>query len=1033
MNKKTNAFLPNKQNKYSIRKYTVGTASLLIGATLLFGSHTEDANAAEETTVDNSQVNKDEQPDTTVEENKAEATPTTEETSKTEVTTAENASTVKEAEVTPSTEEKVATSSEVAPPTEENAEVKSSVENKADVTPATKQNEVDTTSNVKTEAVNPPVAKTVESEEVVAPKEAATSSEVAPEVAQAPSNEQIDEGTFIGVPITENNFNILDTDEEKSEALVDFYAKNTGLSIEAATEKVQSMNIDYSKVNAQDVLAQLLVEYANEQDKKKVVATPVSLRSPRAFMRLAVAAQPSGQLITKDNGISNIKTTMVDVDKDNANGDGTIYPQNFGYVKIQTSFDVADSVKSGDTFQIKYNDNLQISDYFEDRVTPPSIYNAGGDLIATGTYDIHTRTMTYTFTDYVDQHNDVKVALDLAAYVERDVVKDNGTYNFDATVAGQTTSTQLNVKYLDPRENKQLNLNSFYNEYDNVTGKYSQTAYINPKQQQLINPKIVVKGYSGADNATPGSSSAVVSPAGILQVYEVPDGVALPGNLKPDFTQLKMLTVDQDYTLSYGDDMATIVLNDKNSTKRYVVYTEGQQDMNSNAPLVQSVTLHGETSDANGEYFSHLYSENFIETTQSDAAGQGEPTYKLGNRVWEDMNNNDVQDINDRGIANVTVTLKEAGTNKVLQTTTTDKDGYYLFENLKNGDYIVEFTDPTKSVEGKDYVPVNERVGNDKEVDSDAQIVNVTIQGKDDLSIDRGFEVAPEPKFNLGDKVWEDTNKDGIQDANEPGIENVKVTLTKEDGTTVTTTTDKDGNYKFTDLPNGNYTVTFETPNGYEATTPNAGSDDAKDSDGQTVKVIIDNKDDMTIDSGFHKPTPDEPGNPSNPTPDEPGNPSNPTPDEPGNPSNPTPDEPGNPSNPTPDEPSNPSNPTPDEPSNPSNPTPDEPGNPSNPTPDEPGNPSNPTPEQPGNPSNPTPEMPEQPGQPGQPSPSMHTTPMSTGSHMNSSHNPAPKQEMKSLPETGETPANQAPLLGGLLAALGGLFFVGRRKKQKEQ
>ncbi|WP_033193868.1 SdrD B-like domain-containing protein, partial [Staphylococcus intermedius] len=105
------------------------------------------------------------------------------------------------------------------------------------------------------------------------------------------------------------------------------------------------------------------------------------------------------------------------------------------------------------------------------------------------------------------------------------------------------------------------------------------------------------------------------------------------------------------------------------------------------------------------------------------------------------------------------------------------------------------------------------------------------------------------------------TNKDGIQDANEPGIENVKVTLTKEDGTTVTTTTDKDGNYKFTDLPNGNYTVTFETPNGYEATTPNAGSDDAKDSDGQTVKVIIDNKDDMTIDSGFHKPTPDEPGN----------------------------------------------------------------------------------------------------------------------------------------------------------------------------
>ncbi|MCG1652972.1 YSIRK-type signal peptide-containing protein, partial [Staphylococcus epidermidis] len=30
-------FIPNRLNKYSIRKFTVGTASLLVGATLLFG------------------------------------------------------------------------------------------------------------------------------------------------------------------------------------------------------------------------------------------------------------------------------------------------------------------------------------------------------------------------------------------------------------------------------------------------------------------------------------------------------------------------------------------------------------------------------------------------------------------------------------------------------------------------------------------------------------------------------------------------------------------------------------------------------------------------------------------------------------------------------------------------------------------------------------------------------------------------------------------------------------------------------------
>lgn len=41
-------FLPNKLNKYSIRKFTVGTASILLGSTLIFGSSSHEAKAAEE-------------------------------------------------------------------------------------------------------------------------------------------------------------------------------------------------------------------------------------------------------------------------------------------------------------------------------------------------------------------------------------------------------------------------------------------------------------------------------------------------------------------------------------------------------------------------------------------------------------------------------------------------------------------------------------------------------------------------------------------------------------------------------------------------------------------------------------------------------------------------------------------------------------------------------------------------------------------------------------------------------------------------
>ena len=59
------------------------------------------------------------------------------------------------------------------------------------------------------------------------------------------------------------------------------------------------------------------------------------------------------------------------------------------------------------------------------------------------------------------------------------------------------------------------------------------------------------------------------------------------------------------------------------------------------------------------------------------------------------------------------------------------------------------------------------------------------------------------PVTEVGDRVWKDTDGDGIQDAGEPGIANVEVTLTcGSDSTTVTT--DANGNYLFSNAPGGN-------------------------------------------------------------------------------------------------------------------------------------------------------------------------------------------------------------------------------------
>ncbi|KMS11140.1 hypothetical protein FE69_15280, partial [Staphylococcus aureus] len=101
---------------------------------------------------------------------------------------------------------------------------------------------------------------------------------------------------------------------------------------------------------------------------------------------------------------------------------------------------------------------------------------------------------------------------------------------------------------------------------------------------------------------------------------------------------------------------------------------------------------------------------------------------------------------------------------------------------------------------------------------------------------------------NLGDYVWEDTNKDCTQESNENGIKGVYVILKDSNGKELDrTTTDENGKYQFTGLSTGSYSVEFSTPAGYAPTTANVGTDDAVDSDGLTTTCGIKDADNMTL------------------------------------------------------------------------------------------------------------------------------------------------------------------------------------------
>jgi len=220
---------------------------------------------------------------------------------------------------------------------------------------------------------------------------------------------------------------------------------------------------------------------------------------------------------------------------------------------------------------------------------------------------------------------------------------------------------------------------------------------------------------------------------------------------------------------------------------------------------------------------------------------------RVGDRVWFDDNQDGIQDIGETGVPSITVNLYDNVTGQPVldaagnpMSVLTDAGGNYLFDELPPGDYYVEFDLSTLP---QNYLVTTQDAGGDDTLDSDADpATGVTAptgllnSGEQNLTLDMGIYRLD--NVEVGDRVWYDDNRDGIQDPNEGGVPNVGVTLydtatgmpvLDSTGNPVTTVTDANGDYIFTDLPPGDYYVAFDLstlPQDHTPTQQNAGSDD---------------------------------------------------------------------------------------------------------------------------------------------------------------------------------------------------------------
>ncbi|MGI6496617.1 MAG: SdrD B-like domain-containing protein [Kiritimatiellia bacterium] len=185
--------------------------------------------------------------------------------------------------------------------------------------------------------------------------------------------------------------------------------------------------------------------------------------------------------------------------------------------------------------------------------------------------------------------------------------------------------------------------------------------------------------------------------------------------------------------------------------------------------------------------------------------------YSIGNRVFKDLNNDGVHDFTDGGIAGVRMALfAEADglpTGQALQTTLTDAEGFYRFDHLAAGTYVVVadvaespslagFVSSTGHYSslaldgdlrdhGKDTpVSVGGIVGGIASVPVTVgenlqpldELVNVNLaagrhgpcgDAYDNLVVDFGFT----PLYSIGNRVFADDDYDMYQDDNEAGLQ----------------------------------------------------------------------------------------------------------------------------------------------------------------------------------------------------------------------------------------------------------------------
>ena len=191
--------------------------------------------------------------------------------------------------------------------------------------------------------------------------------------------------------------------------------------------------------------------------------------------------------------------------------------------------------------------------------------------------------------------------------------------------------------------------------------------------------------------------------------------------------------------------------------------------------------------------------------------------HRLSGKVYYDANDSSSYTNGEEGFKDITVELLGPD-GAVIATTTTDTDGNYSFTRLPAGDYTVKVT-KAGAIANLDQT---------EDLDSTKDNTSGTVTLNADNPVQENINFGYVKKHAISGNVYLDQNRDKTKDGGDIPQSGITVNLVYASGTVVaTTTTDADGNYSFTGLGDGTYTVQVDK------TGPLASTEQTEDPSGQ--------------------------------------------------------------------------------------------------------------------------------------------------------------------------------------------------------